>query len=316
MEQVFNECSLSGAHRDKYVAIVAMNHICQASAALVSFGFSRSIKTTEDFCTRELASGYTFHSWLADNDVPREERTFMRSRCTQNPYVEELCQAQGMTELEEYVWHEKPCIGLALAHLWGIPCLSLDGDVQFSAPHASITHRILQDDATFEDKSYHVLLIKNKNDVDNNEQIIRDSLFPTLQSGTDILANAAHALPYLEFCGNARSQLYNLTASDIHFSIILNIFRVLNDTMRKVVEGAQVFSPQGIDFVPRESMTTAQKPTARKARVYMCSDGKSRYFEAHIRINKAKRVHIYADNQQKKVHIGHVGEHLPTAKFG
>ena len=319
VDQIFNELSLSGAHSDKYAALQAMSEVCKASAALGDIGFNRSVRTTEDFATRELARGYTYNDWLMDKNNPsefREIRAFMLSRCSKSPYVESLCREHGMTELEEYRFSEGSlCLGLALAHMWGIPALSLAGDSRFANDQVAFFRNIMDENGNISSEKCHVLLLSRKADVTRHEKNIRNCLFPDTPNGLALLEQSATTLPYLAFCGDAPRQLGSMDGNDMYFRTIVKILRSLNEAMRLVEECGAEFMPQEIQYIARESDSTMQMPKTRAARTFLCPDGESRLFVEHVRINIALRVQLFSHKPNRKVYIGHVGEHLPTARF-
>jgi len=205
VDQVFNELSLSGAHADKYEALYAMREVCSASAALVQLGFNRSVRTTEDFATRELARGYSYSDWIADKDAPlefKDMRSLMLSRFSQSPYVESLCREHGMTELEEYRISENAlCRGLALAHIWGIPALSLAGDARFADDEISFSRHVMDENGKIDSTVCRVSLVLRETDVTRHESKIRACLFPDIPNGQALLERAATALPHtISYC--------------------------------------------------------------------------------------------------------------------
>lgn len=319
MDQVFNELSLSGAHSNRYAALQAMHDVCMASLALEKIGFTRIVKTTADFAIREMASAYTYNDWINDKDVPKEfrvTRSLMLSRLSKSPYVDNLCHEYGMTELEEYKLEQNtPCLGLALAHIWGIPALSLAGDERFSRGEVVFLREMLAEDGTLSSEPCRTLLLLKEEDTRQHEQAIRACLRPNIDSGPSILEQATTAFPHLEFCGDAPGQLKAIDRANPYFRTIVNILWALDEAMRLVGDPKDNFMPQGIFYTARESDTTMQKPKTRAARTFLCPDGEKRVFGEHVRINIAMRVQFFSDKVQRKVYIGHVGEHLPTARF-
>jgi hypothetical protein len=51
-----------------------------------------------------------------------------------------------------------------------------------------------------------------------------------------------------------------------------------------------------------------------KERTFLCPDEKKRMFSWHVRLPLGWRIHFYPE-QPRKILIGYIGEHLPTAKF-
>jgi len=319
VDQIFNELSLSGAHSDKYRALQAMYDVCQASVSLEKLGFCRSVRTTRDFATRELAKGYTYNDWIVDKDARiafKDMYSLMLSRFSKSPYVESLCQEHGMTEFEEYRFDESNhCFGLALAHIWGIPALSLAGDTRFADDEISFSRNVMDEDANIASHPCRVLRLSREADISKHEDKVRACLMPDIPNGAVLLEKAAVTFPYLAFCGDAPWQLEGMDRNDMYFRTIVGILQALNEAMRLVDRPEAEFAPQGIHYIPGERSTTMDMPKARAARTFSCPDGIRREFWEHVRINRALRVHLFSDRPNKRVYIGHVGEHLPTARF-
>ena len=319
MDQVFNELSLSGAHPDKYKALQAMYDVCKASVFLEKLGYYRNVRTTEDFATRELAHGYTYNDWIMDKDVPaefRNMRSLILSKFTQSYCVESLCREHGMTELEEYRFGENNlCFGLALAHIWGIPTLSLAGDARFANDEISFSRNVMDENANIASQPCRVLRLSHEADVTKHEDIIRSCLMPDIPNGPVLLERATTTFPYLAFCGNAPQQLKDMDKTYMYFRTIVRILRALNEAMRLIDRPEVEFAPQGIHYISGERPITMDMPKVRAARTFLCPDGIKREFWEHVRINIALRVHLFSDRPNKRVYIGHIGEHLPTAKF-
>lgn len=318
MDQVLNELSLSGIHETKYDAFEPIRKLCQASKSLESLGFTSSIRTVSDIGTRKIAKNYTFGDFLKDKNIPAEyrtERSLILKRCTSNPCVENLCNENGMAELEEYKFSNELCYGLALAHIWRVPALTYGGDRRFS-DHVVRIAKFSIESGELKETEHSVLIVQSGNCVETHKDKIHSSILPGINCGADILTYASSYFTYLEFCGSAPLQLKQILCGDMHLPTIIRILQNLDKEMHKsVISNTGRFFPDSIYYTQRESDTVRQSKKLRKQREFKCKDGIKRFFEEHVRISQGKRIQIYSDVDAKKVHIGHIGEHLQTAKF-
>lgn len=320
MDQVCNELSIDAHLQDKYAALQALLSLGKASVALEEYGFSRQIRVSEDFETRSLAAGYTIAQWLNDRlgGQDRTVQSLLRMRVSRAPYVEQLCQEQGVTELDDYHIDGIPCKGLALAALWNIPALSLSGHPLFSDFHVTISHDFIDsdDDAEKPQSEAHTIgLVRCEEDLAVHAERLTQRMQAPLQDGADILEHAPALLPYLDFSKTAEKQLEEFGANDLFFSRVRDILIVLNKAMANVaLEQSTLFAVQGYRYTPSEGeIATSGKKGERHT--FTFSDGTLRLCEAHIRLSHGSRIYFCPDESSRKVHVGHIGKHLPTKKF-
>lgn len=317
MDQVFNELSISGSLPDKYAAMEALLDLYHASVALEELGLSKEIRVTQDFTTRDLTSDYNIQDWKYDKLTGKYQtlRSQLLGRLANAPYVECLCKEQGVTELNDYHLDKTPCNGLALAHLWSIPALTLPYDARFAQRDITITHCYLDDEGELYEEARCVQIVICRADVDAMAEILQTRILADIRNGEDILARAGDIFPYLAFCGNAVKQLQALRESDIYFHRIKEMLRVINADMEATVNKKTVFSPKGMQYKPTESKSTCRSREFQEARTFLCPDGVRRIFQAHVRISQEQRMHIFPHLNTQKVYIGHIGHHLPTTKY-
>ena len=325
MDQVFNELSLSASLPDSYAAHAALLELKKASDKLKALGFSPQIRVTEDFANRCIMPDCTIHEYLR-RPAGGQERTLRQlllKRFSNAPYVEQLCTDAGMTILEEYVIDEEPCKGLALASLWDIPALSLDGDARFVPPYVTLTRNSLNEaDAAVSEEEYQVGLICGEKDIPHHEEIIKARFYEPTNTGKELLAYARRRLTYLLFSTAAEDQLRDMPQGYIWLPRIRKILEELQRAMQEAVE-TRNFCPKGFKYTPAEGDTATQGKKGQKHTFRFVEANKqgnnverSRLCESHMRITGGDRVYFFADTGKETVYVGHVGEHLPGKKYG
>lgn len=321
MDQVFNELSFSGSLADISTANIAMENMMKASNQLMSYGFSRQIRVSEDTFNREIIPGCTFRQYLTARTTGSiktlQQALFIRFSGA--PHVEKLCIDEGLTELEEYHIEKIPCKGLALAKLWGIPALSLAGDEHFVPPYVTITHSFLSEGTgEIKEESEKIGIICAEIDIIHHKNTIRERLYNPLRNGQNLYNYATQQLFCLTFSSTAKTQLAEMQNGDPWLPRILDILCELHRAMQDAIEKDAAFSPCGFHYTPTESSSATQgkKGEAHTFRfmeqgipiLLMC--------QSHMRITDGARIYFDHDKNKKIVYIGHIGEHLPTKKFG
>jgi hypothetical protein len=171
-------------------------------------------------------------------------------------------------------------------------------------------YRVIGNEESFNDLS--VFTFSKTKQIEAHKDSIKESLCSIINCGMDIIRNAKEMLPFLSFCPKAVDQIKELRGSEQFFPEVLNHLFILNATMREWSGGS--YSPH-VDFSTESPSTMSNKEHAQK-RTFMCNDNIERQFRLHSKIKSAnKRIYFFPQPEQRIVHIGHVGDHLPTTKF-
>ncbi len=144
-----------------------------------------------------------------------------------------------------------------------------------------------------------------------NSDTLRNCFVKEIINGSKLLEQSERLFPNLSFSQKAQKQLLELTGSEQYFQEIVRHIKVLNETMKSWSNGP--FEPQGITWNPESEPTLNQYATTRQ---FKCSDGVVRLFSYHSKLMSAnKRIHFYPITEHHIVHIGYVGDHLPTPTY-
>lgn len=324
MDQVFNELSLSASLPNNYAANDAFLALQKASEKLVTLGFSSNIRVTEDFRTRCITPECTIYEYLRNSTggLQKTLRHFLLKRFTGAPYVEQLCSASGITDLEEYSLEGIHCKDLALASHFGIPALSLAGDSRFVPPFITLTYSSIEaEDAKICEEERQVGIICREEDVNHHVKSIKNIMTGTISSGEQLLNYARHWLQHLLFSSVAEEQLRSFLRGDSRLPRIHGILDELQRAMQEAIDNHAPFLPLG-DYTPVESATAIHGKNKEKHTFRFLEPDASGNLapltllcQAHMRINSGERVYFGADRNKGFVYIGHIGEHLPCKNF-
>lgn len=117
------------------------------------------------------------------------------------------------------------------------------------------------------------------------------------------------------FCPDVYGQIASLDKNS--FSIILPDLIKLDSYNEQWKSGhcaaAIINKIVGLN-ISEESDSVNNDPKLRGKRFFKLPDGRTEYFEMHIKKSSGLRIHIFADDAQKQIYVGYIGTHLQTAK--
>jgi hypothetical protein len=312
MDQIFNELSVSACYTDAFSARQGMEVAVDVGRALATLGMSKTIRTTRDFGQRLLAPGYSVDNWKIDNGGDREKKIYFLIHATKSPYIEDFYDAQEQSdELIEFRFDDALAKGLGLSHLWKIVSISLAGDSRFEqAAVALAEHRVSSEGESLEEVS--VITFSRLAQLDPHRDFILARLRMSIANGPQLMTEAKELLPRLAVGKKAAEQLEGFRGSEQCFPEIVNHLFELNSAM--LIWSGGPFSPC-LDF-STESESTMNNASFAAKRRFLCTDDIERTFKLHSKIKSAnKRIYFYPVPEEKVVHIGYVGDHLPTTNY-
>ena len=135
MELMFNELSVTPYSANKYEAIQRMTLFAKTFKKSRDLGF-KLIRSNVSVSEIHLADDYTVHSWLMDSAVSPELKGFMFGSII-TPFInEEDGQVEEAYIEAEYFYKTNEvekvrCLGLAAAHLYELPTISLNTSAEW-----------------------------------------------------------------------------------------------------------------------------------------------------------------------------------------
>lgn len=312
MDQIFNDLSASGCYADKYAASVGVERMLKLSAKLGDCGFSKVVRVVEGFSQLLLAPNYTMLQWATDRKVGanRDMQRQLLSAATSAPYVEKFIADAEEVALVEFLYQNQPALGLGLAYLWESFALGLDGDVRFTGGSVDIqVHQIYDDTETTETVS--VCSVSDSTQADTACEKLSSSQIAMIMNGKQLVEMLPTLFPCLACAPSAVKQLDALKGAEQFFREIIRHLHILCDTMQEWTGGD--YDPKGLTWSSESASTMAQFASSREFR---CQDDVVRQFPLHTKMMSAnQRIHYFPSTEDKVVHIGYVGRHLPTTRY-
>jgi hypothetical protein len=139
-----------------------------------------------------------------------------------------------------------------------------------------------------------------------------------LNSGKALWENRLTFFPHLVLLNEVGSQLRLWSYSVAILSKTRSVLEVFEQFCCKWQSGEfstyqhEYLSECGLATeVSGESTSVNTNPKKRAHREFYLTDGSKKYFENHVKLTKAIRLHFYPCNSSKTIYIGHIGQHLP-----
>lgn len=268
-----------------------------------------------------LAEDYTLLDWVNDSTVPEELRLRIRVIFESLSSLEEFPENQQGDPLFEAQYDGLPAQALGAAYLLESLAISLPtGNPHWEKSYLPLTvFQMDEESSEIEVEETEVHHFSQIVHLQAHEMWLQQRLLRGVSNGKELLRQARKWYPHLIFCENAERQIKQLRAGAFVLRRIINRLFELERYCQSWDTGS--FDGSKIPNSSGESNPTMEQ--FGKERQFRCPDGETRIFEYHLKaLPNAWRIHIYPDNDQifpladdgrKKILIGYVGKHLPTA---
>lgn len=313
MEIVLNELSVCP---DPALSVDARGvELAECVKGLSSLGVGRVLRSTRDVLERDLDVDLSFRRWLFARSGPREQKRYLATLLSKAPYVNDLHtreeNAQG--KLFEFQFEKAIALGLGLAFLRDFPAVSLRCNCRFleaSLPVKMLV-LVLEREQSVE-KDVTVVHVARREHVSTHRLWLEGRVQRVVRTGRELWARREELFPFLDFCARVEKQLEEFDGTEPFFPEIVRHLHVLSRTAVDW-QGAGEFDPP-LRW-SHESKPTMANPALAAERTYVCLDSVQRVFSPHSKIGSAKRIAFLPDAERHRVWVGHIGEHLPTARF-
>jgi hypothetical protein len=312
VDQIINELSANDGYPDQYAASDGIQQLLSISKQLIAIGFNKIIRTTRSFSTQNLAESYAVFTWATEKTTDPRQREFQRyflTLATKSPYIEDFLAQEEGEHLIEYQHDLGTAFGVGLAELWGAPVLSLGSDEKFRVDYINASKTIVDEEGE-SSQTVQVMNLWDSGQLEVFRDEIERTAWQAVKNGGDLLAELPNLLPQLRVCDSASRQIERLSGGEHFFPEIIKHLLILHKTITAYTDGP--FEPAGINWSV-DSVPTLQQFS--DCRTFVCQDGESRTFTCHSKILSAnKRIYFFPLPGEGIMHIGYVGEHLPTVR--
>ncbi|MEE3718249.1 hypothetical protein V2H45_16035 [Tumidithrix elongata RA019] len=314
LDIVLNELSLETPASDRAIARQWMTNLIQTVRSINAQTKSQAIlRSYYDFHSTFLTSNYALRQWLNDNSVDREERRFIRSLTTKAPFSEGILESDEVHSIEnnigscEFRYQGKLAIGLGIAHLLDVISVSVTSASCWDCSYLDLDAISIDED----DAKITIVHASRKEHIQDHVEWIKNHVYGNID-GRDLWNQKEKLFPNLQFCASVEKQLQSLSIGNSMLNPVKNRLLELQKYAENWTEGGFDSNKLACKATP-ESEATLQQYS--QERTFICPDDQKRIFSWHVRLTPlAWRIHFYPE-QSRKILIGYIGNHLPTAKF-
>lgn len=319
LEMVFNELSAQTPAADITTARQWMSELISTMREAKRCGL-KGIRTQEDFHAMVLAEHYPLSRWRNDNEVNREERTFLRTLATKTPLSIDISDLKIQIKVEntncELSLQGSKAEGFKVAYYLETLAISLNSDSLWNSISIQLELTEIDENEKLIEESVEVIHASLKNHVIEHANWIKNRLQPERINGIELWNCRDELFPSLQFCDAGNKQLRKLRSGEEKLQLVLEILYQLENYAKNWETG--YFSLEGIAIdVSGESEATLNK--YGKERTFLCPDGEQRLFERHVKLKECNwRIHFLAEvskDGRRKVIVGYIGLHLPTVRY-
>ena len=271
------------------------------------------IESLQSIISVDFACNYNFQKWLNDYEgVKLEHKTFLKRAMDKYIIVvneettSEFCCKISEMEYGSKILHkviEKDCNALSFKTV----------DI-FSDDYIKGIYRFLdekQDELKEENKE--IPNICDNSRITYLKEECKKVKYSNVTSGYDFWEYREYLFPNLIFCDNVKTQIY----TDPGMNHINAIIKRL-DKLDYYYNEHTIFDIKLLGFSARnESDSVKNNSKLKELRKFKKPNGLCSYFYNHISFygNFNGRIYFEADDNLKKIYIGYIGTHLPTARY-
>ncbi|MEG4408527.1 hypothetical protein [Microcoleus sp. MON2_D5] len=315
LEMVFNELSARTLAPDISTARQWMSELISTRREAQRCGL-KGLRTQTDFHDMVLAENYPLPRWRNDNEVNREERTFLRTLATKR-FFEKIDDVEIKIKVEnpdcELSLQSSPAEGFKVAHYLETLAISLNSESLWNSSRINLELIQIDDNGNLIEESVELLHARQKSHVLEHADWIKNRLQSERLNGMELWKRRDELFPSLQFCNAGNKQLQKLRTGEKKLELVLEVLSVLDKCAKNWQAG--YFSLEGYPF----EESPESEPTLNqywRERTFLCPDGEERLFERHVKLKEFNwRIHFFPEVKTTKVIIGYVGRHLPSDKY-
>ena len=266
-----------------------------------------------------LSPQYPLRAWFNDPKVPAVEQDFVLDYASSHPliipYIADLAvddQISVRSNSFEGRFDAQLATGLGYAHLLNSLSVSLLTEPCWDTPDIQL-HCLewLPEINEFTEESALIRHAARSVHISSYHHTwIVERVQSGAQTGIELWENTALWFPHLLFCDNARRQIQSLPNGALQLpGIVERLFQLERFCCNWTTPGFDTSKFQKASY---ESTVTMQQ--YGRQREFVCPDGQTRIFAFHLKgLPNAWRIHIWPDEENRRILVGYIGRHLPTA---
>jgi hypothetical protein len=315
LEMVLNELSLKTPASDIYTARQLMSELIGTLRQATASGVKRILRTSNEINSLELAPNYHIYQWRNDPEVDREESRYLKALETKAPFLKDVFKEfEDEFYLSEIRYQEEIVKSIGFALIIDGLAVSFNSETRWNNSYLTLEVLRIDGNQKIVSETVEIVHASCRNHVEEHNNWIQDRIRKTvnINSGQEIWQQREELFPNIDFCDSVNRQLQNIRYGQIELKVVIKALLELQNCCKNWNKG--YFSVLG--YALEESGES--EPTLnqyRQERIFVCTDGKERLFERHIKLRLCNwRIHFIAEKPGKLI-IGYIGRHLSTVNY-
>ena len=307
LEMVFNELSARTLAPDISTARQWMSDLISTMREAKRCGL-KGIRTQADFHAMVLAENYPLSRWRNDNEVNKEERTFLRTLATKAPLSVDIPNLEIKIKVEnpdcELSLKGSQAEGFKFAYYLEILAISLNSESLWNSNRIKLELLQIDEQGELIQESVEVLHASHKNHVLEHTDWIQKRQQTAVANGLELWNRRVELFSSLEFCDRTSEQIPSLIDPKMLRQVVRKLFE-LDELSKSWTDGAL-----NLDNLPSKASPESESRLKqfREQLNIQCLDGKKRIFSLHIRMTPgAWRLHFCTELGPGKIIIGYIG---------
>ncbi len=306
LEMVFNELSAQSPAADIATARRWMSELISTMLEAKRCGL-KGIRTQEDFHAMVLAEHYPLSRWRNDNEVNREERTFLRTLATKTPLSVDISDIKIKIKVEntdcELSLQGSQAEGFKVAHYLETLAISLNSEPLWNSSRIKLELTQIDENEKLIEESVEVIHASQKNHVIEHANWIKKRQQTMVTDGLELWKRRTELFSNLEFCDCVNTQI-EIIVDPILRQIIKKLFE-LDELSKNWTDGALDLEKLPSKVSPESESRLKQFKEQLNIK---CPDGKKRIFSLHVRMTPgAWRLHFCTEVGPGKIIVGYIG---------
>ena len=306
LEMVFNELSARTLAPDISTARQWMAELIRTMVAAKGCGL-KGIRTQADFNAMVLAENYPLSRWRNDNNVNRNEQTFLRTLATKKLFVD-IPDVEIKIKVEdpgcELSLQGSQAEGFKVAYYLEILAISLNSESLWNSSSLNLELIQIDDNGELIEESVEVIHASQKSHVIEHADWIHKRQQTGVADGLELWNRRTELFSSLEFYDRVSQQIQSLTDPKMLRQVVRKLFE-LDELSKSWTDGAL-----NLDNLPSKASPESESRLKqfREQLNIQCLDGRKRIFSLHIRMTPgAWRLHFCTELGPGKIIIGYIG---------
>ena len=304
---VFNELSARNLAPDISIARQWMSELIMTMREAKSCGL-KGIRIQEYFNAMVLAENYPLSRWRNDNQVNRDERTFLKTLATKTPLSVEIADLSIKIKVDdsdcELSLHGSQADGFKVAHYLETLAISLNSESLWNSSRIKLELTQIDESGELIEEIVEVIHASQKNHVIEHDDWIQKRQLTGVVDGLELWNRRAELFSSLEFCDRLSEQIQSVVDPTMLRQIVRKLFE-LEALSKNWTDGALDLEKLPSKVSPESESRLKQ---FREQLNIKCLDGTKRIFSLHVRMTPgAWRLHFCTELGPGKIIIGYIG---------